>query len=233
MTAPGTPNPGSSPVADLYRGLRLDVLGYAAGVSLAANGTGTAFVVPLSQRALLVMAIVDGFTAAKIDSGITLSYGFGNPITGGFLPNVTRSFTELFSATFGTIVGKGVSSVTVDAGGSGYTSAPTVSLDSNDLGRGALAHAVITGDAVTAIIVDNPGYGYVVAPTVSLSGGGGTLAAGTAVIGTASLTPSQPIMIAQPFNLARISGGQVVGYSITNAVANSGLCNITWLGALL
>lgn len=218
MTAPGTPQAGASPVAAIYAGLRLDLLGLSAGVSLAANGNGTAFVTPRSANTVLVMAIIDGFSAAKIDSGITLSFGFASP------------FTQLFSATFGTIVGKGVSSVSVDAGGSGYTSAPTVSLDANDLGRGATAHALITGDAVTAIIVDNPGFGYVIAPTVNLSGGGGTLAAGTAVIGAATLAPTQPIIIAMQPNLARIAGGVTVSWAITNAVANNGICNISWLG---
>jgi hypothetical protein len=231
MTAPGTPNAGSSPVAALYDGLRLSVLGRAAGVSLATNGTGPAFTVPLSQQAILVMVVIDGFTASKIDSGITLSYGFGNPIGNVISPLVARAYTELFSAAFGSIVGKGVSDVTIDNAGSGYSEA-TVAFTSNDLGRGATGHVVLDSDAIGSIVIDNPGYGYVVPPTVDITGDGMDAAA-TAMIGTATLLPSQPILIAQPFNLARISSGMSVGWSITNAVTGGGTCDITWLGALL
>jgi hypothetical protein len=81
------------------------------------------------------------------------------------------------------ISGASVASVTVTAGGSGYTSAPTVVFTGGG-GTGAAATATITGDAVTSVTVTDGGYGYTSPPTVSFSGGGGTGAAADAVLGT-------------------------------------------------
>jgi hypothetical protein len=80
-----------------------------------------------------------------------------------------------------------VTAITVTNGGSGYTSAPTVTLTGGG-GTGATAHAVLgTGanaDKVAQVIVDNPGSGYTSAPTVAFAGGAGTGAAATASYGT-------------------------------------------------
>ncbi len=88
-------------------------------------------------------------------------------------------------------VGAGVASVTVTAGGTGYTSAPTV-LFSTPTGTGgvvATGTATFSAGAVTAITVVTAGAGYTAAPTITLTGGGGsgattstTLAAVSAVI---------------------------------------------------
>lgn len=83
-------------------------------------------------------------------------------------------------ATFTVIVGFGVASIAVGAGGSGYTTPPTVELTGD--GTGATAHAVLTADVVTSIVIDTPGTGYTTPPTVALTGGGGTGATGTATL---------------------------------------------------
>jgi hypothetical protein len=69
-----------------------------------------------------------------------------------------------------------VGSIAVIAGGSGYTSIPTVTISAPNNANGvqALAAATISGGAVTTITVSEAGTGYTVAPTVTLSGGGGT-----------------------------------------------------------
>lgn len=72
-----------------------------------------------------------------------------------------------------------VASVAIGAGGSGYTSAPTVTFSGGG-GQGATGHSVLTADAVSSIVVDTPGYGYTSAPTVTLTGGAGTGATATA-----------------------------------------------------
>lgn len=68
-----------------------------------------------------------------------------------------------------------VSSITVDDGGSGYTSAPTVAVTG-----GATASAVVSGGKVVRVNVGNPGSAYTSAPSVSFSGGGGSGASATA-----------------------------------------------------
>ena len=83
----------------------------------------------------------------------------------------------------------GVTSYTVTAGGSGYTSAPTVTVTGGG-GSGATAVATISGGAVTAIHpisgnVTPPlslGVNYSGSVTVTISGGGGTGATATGAI---------------------------------------------------
>lgn len=72
-----------------------------------------------------------------------------------------------------------VQSIAVTAGGSGYVSAPTVTISGGG-GTGATATASISGGAVTGITVTAVGSGYTSDPTVSISGGSGTGATATA-----------------------------------------------------
>lgn len=82
----------------------------------------------------------------------------------------------------------GIKSITVSNGGSGYTSAPTVTISSGG-GTGAAATATITSGRVTsvklvpdAVIGAQMGSMYTSAPTITLTGGGGTGATATATI---------------------------------------------------
>ncbi len=80
-----------------------------------------------------------------------------------------------------------VTFLVLTAGGSGYTSAPTVSFSGGG-GSGASAAAFITNGAVIGFRMVSLGSGYTSAPTVTLSGGGGAGAAANAFIGV----PVQP-----------------------------------------
>ena len=71
-----------------------------------------------------------------------------------------------------------VTSVTVTAGGSGYTGTPTVAFSGGG-GTGAAATAVVIDEEVTSVIMTSQGTGYTSAPTISFSGGSGTNAAAT------------------------------------------------------
>ncbi len=73
-----------------------------------------------------------------------------------------------------------LSGISVDTGGSGYTSAPAVAITGGG-GSGAAATAVVTDGAVTSITLDNPGSGYTSPPQVTLTGGGGSGASATAL----------------------------------------------------
>jgi CSLREA domain-containing protein len=82
-------------------------------------------------------------------------------------------------------VGGTVTDVNVTNGGTGYTTAPTVTFTNapgDTTGSGATATATLTGDTVTAVDVTNGGTGYTLPPLVSFTGGGGTGAAATAEI---------------------------------------------------
>lgn len=78
-----------------------------------------------------------------------------------------------------------VGSVIVTNGGSGYTSAPTVTFSAPTSGTTATGTAVIQNGKVVAVTITNPGSGYTAAPTVSFSGGGGTGAVATANLASA------------------------------------------------
>lgn len=76
-----------------------------------------------------------------------------------------------------------VGSVSVGTPGTGYTSAPTVTLSGGG-GTGATATATVSGGAVTGVNITNGGSGYTSAPTVAFSGGSGSGAAATASLST-------------------------------------------------
>lgn len=65
-----------------------------------------------------------------------------------------------------------VGSVVITAGGTGYTTAPTVAFSGGGGGTGATATATVAGGIVTGVTVTNPGSGYTAAPTVAFTGAG-------------------------------------------------------------
>ena len=85
-----------------------------------------------------------------------------------------------------TISAGAVNAVTVLNQGAGYTSPPTFTFINNindTLGNGAAAVGLLTGSGtVTAVLVTNPGTAVSSVPTLTFSGGGGTGAAGTALM---------------------------------------------------
>lgn len=75
----------------------------------------------------------------------------------------------------------GVKEIQVTAGGTGYTTAPTVVINP---AKGTTAIAVVQGGTVQSVIVTAPGLGHAAVPAITFTGGGGTGAAATAVLGT-------------------------------------------------
>jgi formylglycine-generating enzyme required for sulfatase activity len=75
----------------------------------------------------------------------------------------------------------GLSYIGVKTGGTGYTSAPTVTITGGG-GTGATATAIVSGNAVTGFTITNAGNNYTSVPTVSFSGGGGSGATADAYI---------------------------------------------------
>ena len=68
----------------------------------------------------------------------------------------------------------GVGSINITAGGSNYTTAPTVTFTGGG-GTGAAGFATIDNNgAVTGVTITNPGSGYTTAPAIGFSGGGGS-----------------------------------------------------------
>jgi FtsP/CotA-like multicopper oxidase with cupredoxin domain len=90
------------------------------------------------------------------------------------------TFTPIGATANGTI-----GSVTVTAGGSGYTAPPTVVFTPVSGGTGAAATAVLVNGVVTRVDITNRGTGYLAPPTVSFNTGGGP---GSGAAATADLT---------------------------------------------
>ncbi len=130
-----------------------------------------------SGSATLIKNATDYFDNHSTGSGTNGMWAAKYP---GALGNSLKvSFAD--SSNFDT---NSVASATVSAGGSSYTSAPTVSFAAPGSGVTATGTATISGGAVTAITITNPGNGYTSAPAITFSGGGGTGAAATAVLAT-------------------------------------------------
>lgn len=80
-----------------------------------------------------------------------------------------------------------IGTITITSGGSGYTSAPTVSFTGGGGGTGVTGTAIL-GFGINTITVNNGGTGYTSAPTVVISGGGGTGATATATVSGGAIT---------------------------------------------
>jgi len=87
-----------------------------------------------------------------------------------------------------------VASVTLNSGGSGYTSPPTVTFTGGG-GSGAAATATISAGIVTGIAMSNWGSGYTSAPTISFTDGGGNGARATVAIGGPDDNTGEPEMV--------------------------------------
>jgi hypothetical protein len=87
-----------------------------------------------------------------------------------------------------------VASVSLSAGGSGYTSAPGVAITGGS-GSGAAATAGVSGGAVVSLTLTNPGSGYAAGDTLTVVfGGPGTGAAATATLSSPIIIPVFPIL---------------------------------------
>jgi len=121
-----------------------------------------------------------------------------NPLTAD--QENSNAGTVSLTITSGQATG-GVSAVTIDAGGSGYTDAPGVHFSEPPSGgTHATGKAILgTGDTageVGGVVMTNPGTGYVLAPSVWFSGGGGSGAIATATIDTATVSDSVTFTLA-------------------------------------
>jgi len=122
-------------------------------------------------------AYIVGYTLASaasllIPDWVELAVISGNTTCTGGIDTYSRS----------SFSGK-VAWIKVTNGGSGYTSAPSVSITGGG-GAGATAQAYIGSDgAVVGVIVTNYGSGYASTPTIGFSGGGGSGATATATVG--------------------------------------------------
>lgn len=75
-----------------------------------------------------------------------------------------------------------VTAITLNSGGTGYTTTPAVDISGGG-GSGAAAMAIVSGGSVTSIRIVNGGSGYTSVPTITITGGGGSGASASATVG--------------------------------------------------
>lgn len=127
------------------------------------------------------------------------------PAGPGLVPTVE---TQLDTGSSAVIAAPcGVASATVTSGGSGYTSAPTVTFAAPATvppGRTARGYAVISAGVVTSIVITDQGAGYTSVPGITFGSGS---AAATAVlnpgVATASTTGRLAVMVDKTGNTGK------------------------------
>ena len=156
-----------------------------ASVTVTANlpsGTGTLDVTAVNSGTISNSGIAyDATDSAGVITGI----GVVNP-SYYYPPGTTLG---VGSYTLFNVVASVVQSITITNGGSGYTSAPTVTIAApGGSGTTATATATINGSGVvTGVTITSAGGGYSAAPAVTFSApSSGTTATGTAVLGSAT-----------------------------------------------
>ena len=139
------------------------------------------------------MAIGTGTTAAAAAQTALVTELERNAMTvsGGTVSTNTIEYACTWAAGDGTgaiteagifdTIGSKVDDIAVSAGGTGYTSAPTVTFTGGG-GTGATATATVSGGVVTAVTVTGVGSGYTSAPTIGFTGGAGSGATATATL---------------------------------------------------
>ena len=118
--------------------------------------------------------------------GASITTTIGSGATGAPTTNATGVITDLTMLTSGggtgatataSLTGNNVTSLSITAGGSGYTSIPTVVFDNTGTGgSNATATATVTNGVITGLAVVNQGSGYTSAPTITFFGGGSYVA---------------------------------------------------------
>ena len=125
-----------------------------------------------------------------------------------------QPYTAVERRTFGTgavataVIAAVLSGITLQDGGTEYTSAPTITISGGG-GTGATATCTVDAGQVDSITLTNPGSGYTSTPTVTFSGGGGSGAVALAVRG------------AGPISSVNVTNGGS-GYTMTPTVSFSG-----------
>jgi hypothetical protein len=137
-----------------------------------------------------------------------------------------------------TLSRKLVATITVTNGGTGYTSAPTVTFGTTN-GNGATATATISGGAVTAVTV-TAGGAYTAAPTVGFTGGGGSGATATSTLSAATtvdtVTTSLGLQTVTITNAGSgyktnpnvtVTGGGGSGAVVTATISNAAVASVS------
>ena len=159
--------------------------GWLTAASFLAYGNNLKVVRVLDDDTALNAVASGSATLIKNDDDYVNNHSTGQGSNGMWAakyPGAMGNSLKVSFADYSNYDSNSVASATVTAGGSGYSSAPTVTFSAPGVGITATGTATVSGGAVTAIVITNAGNGYTSAPTITFSGGGGSGAAATAVL---------------------------------------------------
>jgi autotransporter-associated beta strand protein len=165
------------------------------GMLVSGTGIPTGTTIVSVDAGALTMTLSNLATASNNGVIITVNRYLGDADGGNANSPANQTITNM-PTTAGLVPGmlvRGITNVTSvrltpGAGGSGYTSAPSVTISGGG-GTGATATATVSGGSVTAITVTAAGSGYTSEPTIAFTGGGGTGAAARVIV-PAAVIPS-------------------------------------------
>ena len=159
--------------------------GWLTAASFLAYGNNLKVVRVLDDDAALNAVASGSATLIKNDDDYVNNHSTGQGSNGMWAakyPGAIGNSLKVSFADYSNYDDNSVASATVTAGGTGYSSAPTVTFSAPTSGITATGTATVSGGAVTAVTITNAGNGYTSAPTITFSGGGGSGAAATAVL---------------------------------------------------
>jgi Bacterial Ig domain len=174
--------------------------GQVTAITVGAQGSGYTKIAPV----VFIEPVGSGATATAM---ITLNTATGSAVVGNTATGSAVGFGG------GTITG-----ITLTAGGSGYGSAPTVTISGGGATTDATATATVAGGAVTGFTMLTPGAGYTSQPVVTVSPPGIT---GIAVTNAGSGYTSAPTVTitgggatTDATATATVFGGVVTGFTV-------------------
>ena len=179
-------------------------------------GTGATATATIQDGSVVALTITNAGTGYNPDDVVEAAFSGGGTDNGAVLQAVLTT--------------SGVEAAVIDAGGSGYTSAPTVVFSAPDSGVTAGGIAALTMDAVSSITVNVPGTGYTSPPTITLTGGGGTGAAASAVLAISGISDIQVVSGGSGYTSAptvTISGGGGTGAHAVAVLTGTVVTTIT------
>lgn len=173
-------------------------LGYtSAPAPVISGGSGSGFIGQTVMNGTSVSKVYISDSGQNYTSVPTISFGTAwtasTAVTVGQQIYVTpRLYTVTVAGTTNTVaptISGAITTVPVTSGGSGYTTAPTLTASAPDVSGGSYPVLVanISGGVVTSISVSSGGVGYINPPTITITSSNGTgLVLGTPTIQTAT-----------------------------------------------
>jgi hypothetical protein len=176
-----TPFSLRTPAVDSYLTVQgQTTAGYNGSYQVSAVGNSTTITVSSTANLAVDMIVTSTATGAYIPASCIIQ-SINSPTSFTVSPAAWIPAGSLVSATaVATLL-----SITITNAGSGYTTAPTITISGGRAQNQGLATCTISGGSISTVTVISPGYGYTSIPTVTVSAGNAIL---TAVLTTSPTT---------------------------------------------